>query len=67
MRSKRAQDRLEVVDELGEGRVFECGTEVGGVEGDLDGGGSVDGEAERTGEQGSGYIPLGRQRRRRSG
>ena len=49
VRSKRAQDRLEIVDELGEGCVFEGGAEAGGVEGDFDGGGAVDGEAERTG------------------
>ncbi len=41
-----AQDRLEIVDELGEGRVFERGAESGCVEGGLDGGGAVDGEAE---------------------
>ncbi len=54
VRSKRAQDRLEIVDELGEGCVFEGGAEVGRVEGDFDGGGAVDGEAERTGNRGQG-------------
>ena len=45
MRGERAQDGLEIVDELGEGLVFERGAEAGGVEGGLDGGGAVDGEA----------------------
>ena len=45
VRGKRAQDGLEIVDELGEGCVFEGGAEAGRVEGDFDGGGAVDGEA----------------------
>ena len=43
VRGERAEDRLEIVDELGEGCVFERGAEVGCVEGGLDGGGAVDG------------------------
>ena len=59
VRGERAQDRLEVVDELGEGRVFERGAEVGGVEGGLDGGVAVDGEAEaEAGAGGELCIPL---------
>ena len=46
VRGERAQDGLEIVDELGEGRVFEGGAESGGVERDFDGGGAVGGEAE---------------------
>ena len=49
VRGERAQDSLEIVDQLGEGRVFEGGAEIGGVESDFDGGSAVGGEAERAG------------------
>ena len=49
VRGERAQDGLEIVDQLGDGCVFEGGAEAGGVEGDFDGGGAVDGEAKADG------------------
>ena len=64
VRSERAQDRLEIVDQLGEGRVFQGGAEIGRVEGDFDGGGAVGGEAERAGRRSQG---TGISRRRRGG
>ena len=49
VRSECAEDGFEVVDELGEGCVFEGGAEAGGVERDFHGGVAVDGEAEAAG------------------
>ena len=49
VRGECAEDGFEVVDELGEGCVFEGGAEAGGVERDFDGGVAVDGEAEAAG------------------
>ncbi len=47
--SERAEYGFEVVDVFRESGVFECGADAGGVEGDFDGGGAFDGEAEAAG------------------
>ncbi len=46
VRGERAQDGFEIVDELGEGCVFEDGAESGGVEGEFDCGVGFDSNAD---------------------
>ena len=57
VRRECAQDGFEVVDELGQRRVFEGCANAGRVERDFHGGVAVDGEAEAAGGIGGRIVP----------